>query len=94
MQFQFDTNDFDMLRPVIAQVVGEVLQQLEGDRAKLDGQIAYTEPEAATLLDVKTHVLRDARLRGEIEGSKIGKRIIYLRDDLVQFVINQKLSTR
>ena len=31
------------------------------------------------------HVLRDARLRGEVEAGRIGKRIVYSRDELLRF---------
>ena len=80
MRFEFD---IDTLRPVIQQVVAETVAQLEAKRSKFDGRIAYTEPEAAALLGVQPHVLRDLRRMGEIDASKIGKRIVYTRSDLL-----------
>ena len=80
MRFEFDV---DTLRPVIQQVVAETVAQLEAERSKSDGRIAFTEPEAAALLGVQPHVLRDLRRMGEIEASKIGKRIVYKRSDLL-----------
>ena len=79
MQIIFDVND---LRPLIEQIVTEVVKQVEEVSSRHGERIAYTEPEAAALLGVAPHVLRDCRLRGEVEGSKCGKRIVYRREDL------------
>jgi hypothetical protein len=80
MRFEFDV---DTLRPVIQQVVAETIAQMEAERSQFDGQIAYTEPEAAALLSVQPHVLRDLRRLREIDASRIGKRIVYRRSDLL-----------
>jgi hypothetical protein len=34
----------------------ETINQLESERAKFDGRLVFTEPEAAALLGVKPHV--------------------------------------
>lgn len=78
------------LRPLIEQVVTETMNRLEADRARLSSRLAYAEPEAAALIGVQRHVLRDARLRQEIEGSKVGKRIVYTRDELLRFLQSQR----
>ena len=78
--------DVETLRPVIQQVVAETLAQLETERSQFDARIAYTEPEAAALLGVQPHVLRDLRRLGEIDASRIGKRIVYRRSDLLAFL--------
>ena len=54
--------------------------------AGLPGRIGYTEPEAATLVGVRPHVLRDCRLRGEISARRVGRRLIYSRDELERFL--------
>ena len=62
-------------------------------RTRVDGQIdkiAFTEPEAAAILSLRPHVLRDARLRGEISGSRVGKRILYERTELLRFLHQQR----
>jgi excisionase family DNA binding protein len=47
----------------------------------------YTEEEAAALLRVKRHTLRDARLRGEISFSRIVmRRVRYTRSDLENYL--------
>ena len=43
INFEFDPA---VLKPLIEQVATELLAQLESDRAKLHGKIAYSEAEA------------------------------------------------
>lgn len=76
----------DELRPVVAAVVAEVLATRSVIDGKLGSRLAFTEVEAAALLGVARHTLRDARLRGEIAGRLLGKKIIYSRDELVRFL--------
>ncbi len=87
LKIQFDEND---LRPVVRLAVAEALDRMEEERAKLNGRLAFTEPEAAVLLGVKPHVLRDCRRRGELQGAKVGSRIVYTRADLLEFLERQK----
>ncbi len=84
--------EFDQaaLRPLVQLAVAEALDRLEDERAKLNGRLALTEPEAAALLGVKPYVLRDCRRRGEIEGAKVGSKIVYTRADLLTFLDRQK----
>ena len=82
-KIQFDA---DTLRPLIKQVVTETLAHVADQSTGLGRQLAYPEAQAAALLGVQGHVLRDLRLRGEIEASKVGKRIVYSREDLVSFL--------
>ena len=77
-------------RPLIEQVVTETMRRLEAERVKLSGRLAYPEAEAAALIGVERHVLRDARLRREIEASRVGKRIVYTRDELLRFLHAQR----
>lgn len=49
-------------------------------------RLAYSEPESASLLGVQPHVLRDARLRGEIIATRVGGRLAYTRDDLLSYL--------
>jgi hypothetical protein len=82
--------DRDELRPLVHLAVAEALDRMEEERAKLAGRLAFTEPEAAVLLGVKPHVLRDCRRRGELQGAKVGSRIVYTRADLLDFLDRQK----
>ncbi len=83
MHLSFDEAE---LRPLIEATVKASLEQVEDDRAKLGARLAFSEAEAAALLGVKTHVLRDCRLRGEIQTKKVGKSFRYSREQLVQFM--------
>ena len=77
----------DDLRPLVATIVAETLEQLaEADRKLPDGRLGFPESEASQRLGVAQHVLRDARLRGEIKGKRVGKRIMYSRDELMRFL--------
>ncbi len=83
---QLDASDLDGLRPLIALAVRETIREIEGEHARLDGRLGYTEREAAALLGLPQHVLRDCRLRGEIQARKAGKRFIYSRDEILRFL--------
>lgn len=83
-----DSND---LRPLIAIVVAETFAQLEIGRQKLGGRIAYTEPEAAAMLGIQRHALRDARLRGEVQASRVGKRVIYSHAQLLNLLEQNRI---
>jgi hypothetical protein len=87
LKIQFDREE---LRPLVQLVVAEALDRLEAERAKFQGRLAFTEPEAAVLVGVKPHVLRDCRRRGELQGAKVGSRIVYTRTDLLDFLDHQK----
>jgi hypothetical protein len=84
----------EALRPLVAEVVAEVLAHLEADRAHLDdGHLCYSEEEAARLLGLRPHVLRDTRRRGEIVASQIvGRRIRYTRDDLLRYLAERRVE--
>ena len=88
MKIVLDESD---LRPLIERVVVETLGQFEATRAKFGDRLAFPEAEAASLLGVPRHVLRDARLRGEIDGAKIGKRIVYRTEELLRFLASNRI---
>ena len=77
----------DDLQPLVVAIVDEALERIAKSARKLpDGRLAFTEAEAAQRLGIPQHSLRDARLRGEIHGRRVGKRILYARDTLIAFV--------
>ncbi len=82
--------DDAVLRPLIERIVAVTLDRLESQRQAIGDRLAYSEAEAAALLGIQRHVLRDARLRGEITGSRVGKGIRYERDELLQFLRRQR----
>lgn len=88
MNISFNQSD---LVPLVEAIVAATLQRLEADRQKVSGRLAYTEPEAASILSLRRHVLRDARLRGEIAGSRVGKRILYEHEELLRFLRRRRV---
>lgn len=80
-----------MLEPsdldAIARAVAQHLQQLESMQQRLGNpeRLAYPETEAAQLLGLPQHVLRDARLRGDYD-KRIGKRFVYGRKTLLELI--------
>jgi hypothetical protein len=83
--------DPELLRPLVAEVVTQVLALLEADCTRLDEKLAYSEEEAARLLSLEPHVLRDERRRRRIAASQIvGRRGRYLREDLVVYLLARR----
>ncbi len=82
----------DVLRPLIAEIVAETVARLETARPALAGdKLAYSEAEAARMLDLGEHVLRDERRRGRIAASSIvGRRIRYTRADLMDYLARRR----
>ncbi len=85
----------DELRPIISAAVAETLAQLRADESAVGGKLAFSEQEAARLLDIEPHVLRDARLRGSIAASRIaGRRIRYSRADLLAYMSANRTESK
>jgi excisionase family DNA binding protein len=84
---RLEADDIASLQPIIASAVRLALQEIQAGDAKLGAdRLAYSEAEAAALLGVARHVLRDARLRKEIRAKKIGKGWRYSRAELARFI--------
>jgi hypothetical protein len=82
------------LEPVIERAIERVLARMEESRQLLGDKLCYTEAEAAAILDVNPHVLRDERLRHRIRASKIvGRRIRYTRADLVDYLASRPAAS-
>jgi len=83
------------LAPVIAATVQATLAQIQADEARIGDRLAIPEPEAARLLSLEPHQLRDERLRGRISASVIvGKRIRYSRADLLQYLADRRVTAK
>ena len=87
MKVKFDESD---LQPLVELIVHTAIERLTEEREQVAGKLAYTEPEAAALLSIRPHVLRDARLRGEINACRLGRRVLYPRDELTRFLSAQR----
>lgn len=82
---KLDASDIDELRPIIRAATVAILEEIKPLDARLMDRFAYTEKEAAQLLGVPQHVLRDARYRGELSGKRLGKKVMYSPDELRRF---------
>lgn len=87
MQVTFSPDD---IRPLVQTVAAEILEAIHAD----DGRLAYSEAEAAQMLGVKSHVLGDARRRGEIDASKVGGVVRYTKSDLLKFLASSRWNGR
>lgn len=77
----------DDLRPLVTTIVAEVIAQLAAADATLGtDRIGFPEAEAASLLGIPRHVLRDRRLAGEISAKLCGKRYLYSRHELLSYL--------
>src|SRR5262245_44245317 len=76
----------DALRPLLEAVVIDVL-----NRIGTDGRIAYSETEAAALLGVARHVLRDARLDRKVRAAKVGRGVRYTRSELMRLLNDEPI---
>ena len=92
MQFVFDPAE---LAPIIAETVSEVMARIRDDETALGDRLAFSEQEAARLLSLESHQLRDERLRGRIAASQIvGRRIRYRREDLIGYLARHRTEAR
>jgi hypothetical protein len=84
--------DSAALQPLIAAVVEATLARIDAARAALpDDRLAFGEAEAARLLSLHQHQLRDARLAGEITASVgPGRKILYSREDLLRYLASRR----
>ena len=77
----------------IRRIVAEVLQQMEADRAKLNGDwLARNEADAAAAIGIARHSLRDLRLRGLVNASKLGARVVYSREQLASLLAQNEID--
>lgn len=86
--------DADALRPLIRLIAAEVLAQLDCQRGR-DDRLAYSESEAAALLGLQTHQLRDQRLQGRLSYSRGPKGcVLYSRRDLLEYLADRREEAR
>jgi hypothetical protein len=86
--------DVNELRPLITEVVREVLAQLDAQRRQVpQDQLAFSEARAAQLLQMQEWQLRDERREGKIACSQVrGRRIRYSRQDLLDYLAGRRFD--
>ena len=85
----------DAFRPLLRELVTEAVAALRDSEAKIpqSDRLCYSEGEAARLLGLELHHLRDERRRGRIGASKIVKgRIRYFRSDLMKYLMDRRIE--
>lgn len=88
---RLEATDIENLRPLIAAVVAEVLDRAALPVSGRDAErLAWPETEAAAMLGCGRHVLRDARLRGEIKSTKVGGRVAYTHKHLTDYLLSNE----
>jgi len=85
--------DIDAFRPLVELVVQTTLNAVRDAESQLPiGRLAFNEEEAANLLGVAKHVLREARYDGKVSGSRVGRGVVYQRDELLAFLTRQRIQ--
>jgi hypothetical protein len=76
MRFEFDDETLaNLIRKIIAEIAAELCWPPD--------RIALTESEAAAACGVGRHVLRDLRLAGKLNGTRLGRGVVYTRTQLL-----------
>ena len=82
----------EALRPLIQSIVDKTIERIDMAKAKVSGdRLAYPQAEAAALIGMAPHALRDARLNGEINASRCGKRVVYQRSELLKYLTKKTI---
>jgi len=85
----------DDLRPLVEAIVAQTVASLAADSAAIGDRLAIPEAEAARLISLEPHVLRDERLRGRIGASQVvGRRILYSRQDLLDYLAGRRFEPK
>lgn len=87
--------DHETLRPIITATIAETLAVIRQAETDLGDRLAVDETEAARMLGLERHQLRDERGRGRIGCSQIvGRRIRYTREDLLAYLAASRTEAR
>ena len=80
---RLDEDDLDL----IATRVVEMLENRHLAGAQLgNNQLGYTEEQAAELMGIPKNTLRERRLAGDIKAKLVGRRYLYARSALVDYL--------
>jgi hypothetical protein len=80
----------ETLEPLVRRVVEDTLRRLDEIRGTLPERLAFRESEAAQLMGLRVHQLRDTRLRGEIAAHVgPGRLVLYRREQLLDYLMSR-----
>lgn len=86
----FEAEDF---APLVRQIVAETLTSMQSKFDEMGKRLAFTEEEAAEMIGLKSHQLRDERRRGRIQASQIVCRAIrYSREDILRYLMTNRIN--
>ena len=86
---RIEAADIEGLKPLIAAVVRQTLAELRPD-ANGHGLQVFTEAEAAKVLKLARHQLRDERRRGRVSFSRGPRNSVrYRREDLEKYLADR-----
>jgi len=72
----------DDLKPIVAEAVAQAIEQLRGNELRFAEQFGFPEAQAASLIGVRPHVLRDLRLKGLAKAKRVGRGYLWHRNEL------------
>jgi hypothetical protein len=75
-----------LMSDIVKRAVAEAMRDC-GQRETT--RLSYSEKEAADLLGVKPYVLRDARRRGEVKATKVGRKVAYTTRQLENYLARE-----
>lgn len=82
--------DHDTLRPLVSEVVRQTVAECHGLFAGDTARLAWREDEAAALIGMQPHQLRDRRLEGLVLATKIGRSWYYCREELMKLFAERR----
>ena len=86
--------DLESLRPLLSEIVRDAVAGLATKQpATNDEPRVYTESQAAELLQLQKHNLREARKAGKIAFTRtVGRRIAYTKQDIDDFLKRERVE--
>ena len=90
MRLNLEQEDIDAIAARVAELVFDKLSQ---ERSGSTQEKLLTESEAAAILRVQTHTLRDARRRGALKCQRVGRFPRYRREDLDEWLASSAQRT-
>jgi len=92
MKVELNNSDIEhIIAATVSKTVAELVESGLLGRSGASRKLACTEAEAARMLGLHTHQLRDERREGKIQASQIrGRRIRYTEQDLLHYLAGRR----